>query len=152
MASESQLSFNAPHEPQKNAIEAFNVVLEDIKREIIKSRRDWDKHEPRMWSRAAHLSDHQLKDFSMDHDLVLVSSASTSYGTIVIGKIRIPAVHDDLGAGYVHVRIHDPPNRGIDDVKFHSLFTDEGGKDHDGHPTIWRAIQTEGTPLKFFNE
>jgi hypothetical protein len=30
---------------------------------------------------------------------------------IILGKIRLPAVHDELGEGFVHVRIHDPPNR-----------------------------------------
>ena len=74
--------------------------------------------------------------------------------------------------------IHDPPNRvrlfpssqayllgsendssdhacafqGTEDVKFHSLFTDEGHKDADGHPTTWQAIQIAETPLEFFNE
>jgi len=81
-------------------------------------------------------------------DLVLVDNAATSYGEIILGKIRIPAIMD----GYIHVRVHDPPNKGQDDVIFHSLFTDEGHRDADGHPKSWDAIQWEKTPLKFFNE
>ena len=86
------------------AIEAFNAVVHDIKAEIIKSRHHWDKHEPKMWSRAAGLSDHELIDFTIEKDLVEVRSAPTSYGTIILGKIRIPAVQDEEGSGFVHVR------------------------------------------------
>ena len=75
-----------------------------IKKEIIESRHHWNQHEPRMWSRAAHLSDHELASFSLRKDLVLVSSAATTYGTIILGKIRIPGINDDQGEGFVHVR------------------------------------------------
>lgn len=152
MASAEQLDFNVPHPPRENAIEAFNVVLPVIKAEVIKSRHHWNKHEPRMWSRATELSDHELTAFSIESDLVLVRSAASSYGNIILGKIRIPAIRDEYGEGYIHVRIHDPPNRGVEDVLFHSLFTDEGNRNADGHPTTWRAIQTKDVPLKFFNE
>jgi len=151
MASEEEVSFNEPHHPTQLAKEAFSVVLHRIKFEIIKSRKDWDLHEPKMWSRAAGLSDHELTNFTVE-DLTLVSSGLASYGTIIFGKIRIPAINDEEGAGYVHVRIHDPPNRGTHDVLFHSIFHDEGNRNADGHPTTWRAIHTEDTLLKFFND
>lgn len=35
---------------------------------------------------------------------------------------------------------------------FHSILTVEGKRDADGHPHLWRAIQTEDYPLEFFNE
>ncbi|KAI0051914.1 hypothetical protein FA95DRAFT_1484390, partial [Auriscalpium vulgare] len=152
LATEETLSFNAPHKPHPNALEAYHHILPTIKAEIIKSRHHWNKHEPRMWSRAHGLSDEQVVGFTLDKDLVEVSSAPTSYGTIILGKIRIPAVNDSEGEGFVHVRIHDPPNRGTEDVVFHSIFTDEGHRNADGHPTTWRAIQTAETPLTFFNE
>ena len=196
-ASKEQLSFNDPHPPARNAVEAFSVVDLIIKEEIIKSRHHWNRHEPRMWSRAAHLSDHKLTSFSVDKDLVLVSSAATAYGTIILGKIRIPGINDDQGEGFVHVRFvvygtytiggvgngdltsvaprglgfmtHQTryyrfhllppialltlkPCQGTEDITFHSIFTDEGNRDKDGHPTTWRAIQTADTPLVFFNE
>jgi len=75
-----------------------------IKGEILISRNRWDHHEPRMWTRAARLSDGELTKFSLSEDLVLVSSAATAYGTIILGKIRIPAINDDQGEGFVHVR------------------------------------------------
>ncbi|KAJ3554024.1 hypothetical protein NM688_g3317 [Phlebia brevispora] len=152
MASSEEIVLNAPHPPTAKAVEAFNVVVHQIKSEIVKSRHHWDKHEPKMWSRVAGLSDAQLVDFTIENDLVEVRSAPTSYGTVILGKIRIPAVNDDEGEGFVHVRIHDPPNRGTEDVLFHSLFTDEGNRDADGRPTTWRAVQTRDVPLEFFNE
>ena len=66
------LDFNEPHSPRDNAKEAFNVVLHVIKSEVIKSRHHWDKHEPKMWSRAAGVTDHALTDFTIEKDLVLV--------------------------------------------------------------------------------
>jgi len=43
-------------------------------------------------------------------------------------------------------------SQGTEDVKFHSLFTDEGHKTADGHPTTWQAVQTWETLLGFFDE
>lgn len=46
--------------------------------------------------------------------------------------------------------IHDPPERGTQDVTFHSILTDEV---REGDQVIdWRAIQTEDKALEFFNE
>ncbi|KAK0504796.1 hypothetical protein EDD18DRAFT_1456262 [Armillaria luteobubalina] len=156
--SAEELVFNDPHAPHPNALLAFGKVLGRIKFEVLKSRRDWDKHEPKMWARARGVGDEELTAFTLEEDLVLVRSAPTSYGTIILGKIRLPAINDDLGEGYIHIRpglvhsIHDPPGGSTDDVIFHSLFTDEGNKDPDGHPTTWRAVQTKETKLEFFNE
>lgn len=148
MATAETINFNAQHSPHQNSLDAFTVVLPQIKHAIIASRHDWDKHQPKMWSRAAGLSDSALTAFNLEQDLVAVRSGGTSYGTVILGKIRIPAIED----GFIHVRIHDPPNKGVEDVKFHSLFTDEGNRNADGHPTTWRAIQNSDTPLEFFNE
>lgn len=57
-----------------------------------------------MWSRAAGLTDAELVSFTVENDLVECRSAPTSYGTIILGKIRLPAVKDEEGAGFVHVR------------------------------------------------
>jgi len=152
MASNETVVFNEPHAPHPNAIEAFTVVLPAIKSAIVKSRHDWDKHEPKMWSRAHGLTDEQLTHFDLSTDLVEVRGGPTTYGTILLGKIRIPAVKDSEGEGFVHVRIHDPPNRGTQDVIFHSLFTDEGNRNKEGHPTTWKALQTRETLLEFFSE
>lgn len=102
-----------------------------------------------MWSRASGLSDEQLATFHTKNDLVQVRSAVVSYGTILLGKLRIPAVNDSKGEGFVHVRIHVTPGKG---PMLHSIFTDERDHDADGHPRGWEALQTRETPLEFFNE
>jgi len=151
MASAEEVNLNAPHAPHPNAIEAFGVILHQIKSEILKSRRDWDKHEPKMWSRAAGVSDHEfVGKIDLNRDLVLVRSGVVSYGTIILGKLKVGT--NDGRDGFVHVRIHDPPNRGDQDVMFHSIWTAEGNRNADGQPTSWNAIQDHDTPLEFFNE
>jgi len=150
MATSEEVVLNAAHPPKENSFEAFGHVVHDIKHHILHNRREWDKHEPRMWGRASNLTDHQLIEFTLEKDLVLVRSAPVSYGTIILGKIRIPAINDDEGEGFVHVRIHDPPNKGNGDVKFHSIWH-YAGPDPDS-PEIWRAIQTKDEELVFFNE
>jgi len=166
MATDEVLSFSGSHEPHPKAIHAFRELEHEIKQEIIKSRHNWDKHQPEMWSRAKGLDNDHLIDFTFKKqpgerdltdyshkprgdggDLVLVDNARVSYGEIILGKIRIPAIPD----GYIHVRIHDflIPTEG--QFKFHSLFTYEGDRDSDGHHS-WKAIQTAEEPLKFFNE
>lgn len=74
VASAEEVSLNPPHPPHKNAIDAFHLLLPTIKLEILKSRHHWDKHERRMWSRAARLSDHELTSFDIEHDLVEVTT------------------------------------------------------------------------------
>ncbi len=107
-ASSEQVEFNAPHTPTEKAFEAFEVVQHKIKAEIVKSRHDWDIHEPRMWSRAAGISNEDLVAFTIRGDLVECRSGPTSYGTIILGKIKLPAVNDEEGQGYIHVRCVRP--------------------------------------------
>lgn len=152
MADNSTVVFSEEHPPTARAIEAFKEVEKKIKSEIIASRRRWDGHEPRMWSRAAGVSDTDLTKFDVITDLVSVRAGPTTYGVIILGKIRLPAINDDQGEGFIHVRIHDPPNQGTEDVVFHSLFTDEGKRDADGKAERYVAIQTNDVPLEFFNE
>ena len=103
-ATNEVIELNDPHSPTEKAFEAFEVVEHTIKAEILKWRHHWDKHEPRMWSRAEGISDEDLVAFSIRSDLVEIRSAPTSYGTIILGKLRLPAVNDSEGEGYIHVR------------------------------------------------
>lgn len=57
-----------------------------------------------MWSRVSHLSDDELVAFTIEDDLVEIRSGATSYGTVILGKIRVPGVNDEEGGGYIHVR------------------------------------------------
>ncbi|KAF7376311.1 hypothetical protein MSAN_00046500 [Mycena sanguinolenta] len=110
-----------------------------------------------------------------------IRSAETSYGPMIFGKIRIRAIKldsagelvpsevkkdahgkievemknghiDDDKLGFIHVRIHDPPGEGIENVKFHSIFTDEGHDALGDNNGYYRAIQVNSKPLEFFNE
>lgn len=102
-ASEEQIVFTDTHKPHPNSVEAFSVVLPEIRTAIVRSRREWDEHEPRMWARATGISDHQLiGDINLERDLVLVRSGETTYGRILLGKLRVGT--NDNDAGYIHVR------------------------------------------------
>ncbi|KAF7315439.1 hypothetical protein MIND_00058800 [Mycena indigotica] len=182
MATIDQLDLSPEHEPTAHGIEAFEKVEQEIKQAILASRRDWDKHEPKMWSLARDTSDQDLVAFTTKDDLVVIRSAVTSYGPIILGKIRIRAIQldsagnlapghsvekdthgkikvatkhgkiDDDLYGFIFVRIHDPPGEGVENIKFHSIFTDEG-KDAKGELNgLYRAIQPNSKPLEFFNE
>jgi len=148
MASKEEVSLNEPHKPQDNAIEAFKNVEHDIKEGIRKSMERWSHHEPRMWERAAGISEHDLLNFHVNKEnLVLVRSGLTSYGTVIFGKIKLPKIDD----AFVHVRIQDPPGEGVQNMIFHSIFLNIGERDADGHAQYYRAIQTDDTPLDWFD-
>lgn len=106
-ASAEEVNLTAAHSPHARALEAFNHVLITIKKEVKASRRNWNIHEPRMWSRAKELSDEDLTRFTVEDDLVEIRTGAVSYGTLIFGKIRISAVKDELGEGYIHVRCVD---------------------------------------------
>lgn len=118
-----------------------------------RSRKDWDKHEPRMYESVSSVSDADLASFDVKKgDLVAVRAGTVSYGTIIFGKIRLPKAGSDA---YIHVRIHDPPDgeQSAKDVVFHSLYTEEGGKTpDDDRPKWYRAIMSEKDPIAFFHE
>ncbi|GAA6035674.1 hypothetical protein JCM8097_004964 [Rhodosporidiobolus ruineniae] len=152
MATASTVELNAPHRPLANSIRAFSAVEDELKRELIKLRHHWDQHEARMFSRAEGVSDTALTQWKLDEDLVSVRAASTAYGSIILSKLRLPALSD----GYIHVRIHDSPGAGQENVKFHSIWTNEVREEKkgegEGRVVEWEAIQTAETPLEFFNE
>jgi hypothetical protein len=46
-----------------------------------------------MWERAAGISEHDLLNFHVNKEnLVLVRSGLTSYGTVIFGKIKLPKI------------------------------------------------------------
>lgn len=104
-ASEEQIILDDAHVPGEDAKNAFEEVAEEIKETIRKSRRSWKvHHESSMWHRAVGLSDDELTSFSPNDDLVLVRNGQASYGHIIFGKLRLPAINDELGEGFIHVR------------------------------------------------
>ncbi|KAG1897976.1 uncharacterized protein F5891DRAFT_1191286 [Suillus fuscotomentosus] len=147
-ASEEQIVLDDAHVPGEDAKDAFDEkVAESIKESIKKSRRSWKiHHESSMWARAAGLSDDELTSFSRD-DLVQIRNGQASYGHVIFGKLRLPAVNDKLGEGYVHVRIH---HEGVSGWKLHAIHHLTASFDEDGHPHSWRAIHPDSYPLEFF--
>lgn len=107
IASEETVSFSAPHAPHENAIKAYGNVLDNIKQAVEENRELW-RATPEMWSRAEGITtDKLLGDLTADSIgkyLVEIRSGPTSYGTILLGKIKIPNFKDDLGEGFLHVR------------------------------------------------
>ncbi|KAF8325897.1 uncharacterized protein EI90DRAFT_3072176, partial [Cantharellus anzutake] len=94
-----------------------------------------------MWARASSLSNEDLVGFDIRKDLVEVRSGPTAYGQILFGRIRIPAVNDELGEGFVHVRVHHSPGEEQANVTFHSIQTEE---------SYHRAIHKKDDPFEFF--
>ena len=95
------------------------------------------------------MSDHELASFSAD-DLVLVRVATTAYGLILFGKLRIPAVAsggDENTPAYVHFRaFSEGPEQ---PALFHSFHTADI-EDADGHKTF-RTLFTFDEPLVWFD-
>ncbi|KAG1829157.1 hypothetical protein EV424DRAFT_1526501 [Suillus variegatus] len=128
-ASEEQIVLDDAHVPGEDAKDAFDEkVAESIKESIKK---------------AAGLSDDELTSFSRD-DLVQIRNGQASYGHVIFGKLRLPAVNDKLGEGYVH----DPPR--VSGWKLHAIHHLTASFDEDGHPHSWRAIHPDSYPLEFF--
>jgi len=154
MATESSLlkPLNEPHPPNERGVQLFQNCASTIRNELVKLRHHWDKHEPRMFARAASISDHDLCRFNIPDHLELIRAGKTSYGDVVLGKIRLPALNDAEGNGFIHVRLHDPPGEGNHDVIFHSILTDEVKDPNSGHITSYRAIMRKDDPLMWFNE
>ncbi|KAK0552335.1 vacuolar protein sorting/targeting protein PEP1 [Tilletia horrida] len=158
MASNEDIKLSEEHPPTARAITAFKTIEGSIKNHMIKLRRDWNKHEPRMWAATEGLSDEELTNWTAEKDLVGTRAGAVAYGVIIFGRIRIPALSK---SGYVFVRIFDPSDEAKSDrdVEFHSIFTNEirnpataheVGKEND--IIDYRAIQTDEDKLEFFNE
>ncbi|KAH9819234.1 hypothetical protein DFH28DRAFT_1022848 [Melampsora americana] len=155
---------NETHSPDERGLQLFDHLSSKIKHELIRLRHHWDNHEaahgmffqkiswsqPRMFARSQGVSDHDLVDFDIKHDLVSIRSGQTSYGTVVFGKIRIPAVKDQDGVGFIHVRVHDPPGNEMSDVILHAILTEEVKEN--GSTVDYRAIMRQDDPLTWFDE
>ncbi|CAK7268096.1 hypothetical protein SEPCBS119000_002887 [Sporothrix epigloea] len=137
------------HEPKEASIKAFGEIEEELKTKLIHLRHEHDKHEPQSFAAARQLSDAELSDFSAD-DFVLVRVATTAYGLLLFGKLRIPALArgggDDTPA-YVHFRAF---SAGPDQPSlFHSFHTADS-EDAQGNKTF-HSIFTAKDELVWFN-
>ncbi|EUC34207.1 hypothetical protein COCVIDRAFT_36903 [Bipolaris victoriae FI3] len=151
MATEDTVRLSEPHAPHQASIDAFSSILEDVKAELIKLRRDHDKHEPEYFTRVQHLSDTSLTSFTAS-DLELVRAATSAYGIHLFGKVKLPALED----GYVHIRIFGAAKEGTDGssaeervYSLHSIHTEEVVKG-DGD-RVYRAVFGREDGLEWFD-
>jgi hypothetical protein len=94
-----------------------------------------------------NISDHELASFGAD-DFVLVRIASTAYGLVLFGKLRIPALADSgTSTAYVHFRaFSEGPEQPALFHSFHTADTEAA----DGHKTF-RSLFTEDDQLEWFD-
>jgi hypothetical protein len=80
MADANTVPLGKPHMPKDASIMAFKVALPEIKNVFHKLRRQWDEHEPEMFSRVEGYSDHQLLEpVRIERDLVQVRVGDSAY-------------------------------------------------------------------------
>ncbi|EMD93436.1 hypothetical protein COCC4DRAFT_31187 [Bipolaris maydis ATCC 48331] len=157
MATEDTVDLSDSHAPHQASLDAFSSILEDVKAELIKLRRDHDKHEAEYFARVRHLSDAQLTSFSAS-DLELVRVATSAYGIHLFGKVKLRALDDgdDNGGGYIHIRIFGAAKEGTDGssadervYSLHSIHTEEVVKE-DGD-RVYRAVFGKEDALEWFD-
>ncbi|KAF3038384.1 hypothetical protein E8E11_001909 [Didymella keratinophila] len=151
MATEETVQLSEGHAPQQASIDAIDSILETLKDELMKLRRDHDRHEPEYFRAVKHVSDTGLTSFTA-RDLESVRVAISAYGLHLFGKIRLPAVDN----GYIHVRVFGSPKDGTDgssaderDYSLHSIHTEEFVKE-DGD-RVYRAIFGRNDALEWFD-
>ncbi|KAH3984856.1 hypothetical protein HBH92_153980 [Parastagonospora nodorum] len=151
MATEETVQLNEADAPHQASIDAFSSILDSVKQELVKLRRDHDKHEPEYFRAVKDLSDSDLASFSAQN-LESVRVAASAYGLHIFGKVQIPAA----SGAYIHVRIFGSAKDGTDgssaderEYKLHSIHTEEVIKE-DGD-RVYRAIFKKDDPLEWFD-
>ncbi|KAF4867549.1 hypothetical protein CGCSCA1_v013287 [Colletotrichum siamense] len=140
------LDLGPVHEPKEESIKVFKDIEHELKKELLHTRREYQKHEREYFQAVEELDDDQLAGFS-SKDLVAVRVAVSAYGVHLFGKIRIPAMSDS-GPAYIHFRAFDVPG-GDEPAKLHSIHTEE--KEHSDGDKTYRAIFTKNDPLEWFD-
>ncbi|KAI8243815.1 hypothetical protein K4K57_011972 [Colletotrichum sp. SAR 10_99] len=146
MATAETVDLGPVHEPKEESIKVFNDIEHELKKELLHTRREYQKHEREYFQAVEELDDDQLAGFS-SNDLVAVRVAVSAYGVHLFGKIRIPAMSDS-GPAYIHFRAFDVPG-GDEPAKLHSIHTEE--KEHSDGDKTYRAIFTKNDPLEWFD-
>jgi len=148
MATAESVDLGPPHEPTEESIKAFYSIQVELKRKLQHLRHDMSKHEPEYFSAVDDLTDEQLTDFSAE-DLVLVRVATSAYGLHLFGKVLLPDSEGrkfpPQGGAYIHFRAFI----GGDEIKFHSIETEEI-EQPDGSK-VFKAIYSQSDPLKWFD-
>ncbi|KAK4128274.1 hypothetical protein N657DRAFT_638718 [Parathielavia appendiculata] len=145
MATAETANLGDPHEPKEESIRVYKQVEHELKRSLVRTRHEYNKHEPEYFATVQHLSDAQLTGFGAD-DIQQVRVAVTAYGVHLFGKVRIPALPDE-GPAYIHFRAF---TGGPDDqATLHSIHTEDKEEEGGGH--TYRAIFTKDDALEWFD-
>jgi len=151
MATEETVKLSEEHAPLQASIDAFESVLESVKHELVKIRREHDKHEPEYFLAVKDLSNADLASFDSSN-LESVRAGSSAYGLHIFGKVKIPAAEN----AYIHVRLFGSAKEGTDgsstderEYKLHSIHTEEVVKDDGDHK--FRAIFGKNDELEWFD-
>ncbi|KAK0633326.1 hypothetical protein B0T14DRAFT_419723 [Immersiella caudata] len=145
MATADTADLGPPHEPKEESINVFNEIQHELKKHLIHTRHQHDKHEPEYFQAVSHLSDSELASFSAE-DFREVRAAATAYGIILFGRVRLPAMPED-GPSWIHFRAFTGGPG--EETKLHSIHTEEK-EDPNGGKT-YRAIFTADDPLEWFD-
>lgn len=145
MATEETVNLGPPHEPKEEAINVFRDIQHELKKQLVHSRHQYNKHEPEYFVAVQHLDDSELAGFTAE-DFQLVRVAVSAYGIHLFGKVRIPAL-DEEGPAYIHFRAFTGgPEH---ESKLHGLHTEDRVEQDGGH--TYRAVFTKNDPLEWFN-
>ncbi|KAF1922561.1 uncharacterized protein M421DRAFT_426799 [Didymella exigua CBS 183.55] len=151
MATRETVQLGEEHAPHQASIDAIDSVLETVKGELVKLRRDHDRHEPEYFHAVKHVADSDLTSFTA-RDLESVCVAISAYGLHLFGKIRVPTVDN----GYIHVRVFGSPKDGTDgssaderEYSLHSIHTEETIRENGDR--VYRAIFGRGDALEWFD-
>lgn len=166
MATKNTVQLSDEHAPHQASIDAFESILDTVKGELVKLRRDHDstpatntrcalltaaEHEPEYFRAVQHVSDSDLTSFTA-RDLQSVRVATSAYGLHLFGKLRLPAVEN----AYIYVRVFGSPEEGTDgssaderEYSLHSIHTEEVIRD-DGD-RVYRAIFGRKDELEWFD-
>ncbi|OCL11115.1 hypothetical protein AOQ84DRAFT_336389 [Glonium stellatum] len=151
MATADTVSLSEPHAPKEASVKAFESVLPSLKHELVKLRRDHNKHETEYFRLVSQLSDHELTSITLPDDLELVRVGASAYGLHLFGKLRIPAAD----GAYVHVRVFVAAEEGTEGkteedriAKLHCIHTEETVREDGDH--VYRAVFGKEDPLEWF--
>lgn len=147
MADDSTIKLLEAHPPKPASLELYAEVEHDLKKALLHSRHDSKKHGLSYWEAAAHLSDADFVGFS-ESDLVLVRPGTVAYGTILLGKVKIPAL-GEVKNSYIHFRAYEKQPNTDQPARFHSLHTEK--RDEPDGGSTYNALFSKDEELKFFN-
>ncbi|KAK1757552.1 hypothetical protein QBC47DRAFT_376338 [Echria macrotheca] len=144
MATVDTVELGPPHEPKEESLNVFREIEHELKKRLVHTRHEHNKHEKEYFAAVDHLTDAELAGFGLD-DFREVRVAVSAYGIILFGKVRIPAMPED-GPAYIHFRAF---TGGPDDqAKLHSIHTEEKEVSGDRR---FRAIFTASDALEWFD-